>query len=199
MKLYFHPMSRATRPRWLLEELGVPYELEVVDIWQGHGKRPEYLKVHPHGALPAFEDEGQTLIESSAICMYLADKFPEKNLAPRPGTPERGRYYQWMVYAVATGDPAVVGYFVHSGGRKGATPNPQLADEARTRWLDIARFLERSLDGREFLLDRFTAADVLIGSVVFFAERLGLNQGFPGLSAYAARLAARPAFQKARS
>ena len=77
MKLYYAPQTRATRPRWLLEELEVPYELIRISLAQGEQKKPEYLKIHPHGLVPALVDGGVTLFESSAICLYLADKFPK--------------------------------------------------------------------------------------------------------------------------
>jgi len=89
MRLYFFQQSRATRVRWMLEELGIPYELAPVDMMKGEHKQPAYLKVHPLGALPAIEDDGGSLFESAAIIMQLADKYPEKNLAPAVGSYER--------------------------------------------------------------------------------------------------------------
>src|SRR5262245_13357522 len=116
MKLYYAPKTRATRCRWLLEEMGVPYELVQLDLSKGGHKPPGYLEANPHGAVPALTDGDLTMIESSAICMYLVDKFPEKKMAPPPGTPERGRFYQWMVYAVATVEPPVLDYAMNTGG-----------------------------------------------------------------------------------
>ena len=108
LKLYFAPRTRATRPRWLLEELGVPYELVELDMSKQEHKQLPYLRIHPLGRVPALADGDQVIFESAAICMYLADKFPEKKLAPAVGTPERGQYYQWMVYAGATLEPEVL-------------------------------------------------------------------------------------------
>jgi len=92
MKLYYSPQTRAGRPRWLLEEIGAPYEIASLDLKKGEHKQPEYMKIHPHGAVPALIDGDLALFESAAICMYLADKYPEKKLAPALGTPARGEH-----------------------------------------------------------------------------------------------------------
>jgi glutathione S-transferase len=84
MKLYFAPRTRAVRPRWLLEELGVPYELVKLDPSKQENKTPAFLALHPFGEIPVLVDGDVTLFESAAICLYLADRFPEKNLAPPP-------------------------------------------------------------------------------------------------------------------
>ena len=127
MRLSLHPMTRATRPRWLLEELGAPYELEIVDVYKGEGKRPEdLLETHPHGAVPALTDGDLTLIESSAICLYLADQHAAGGLAPPLGSAERGRYYQSMVsHSVATAEPPVL--------RSCATPSASRTRRSPTR------------------------------------------------------------------
>src|SRR6266542_3578948 len=77
MKLYYAPRSRATRARWMLEEIGAPYELARIDLSKGEQKKADYLKIHPHGVVPALSDGDVTIFESAAICAYLADKFPE--------------------------------------------------------------------------------------------------------------------------
>ena len=90
MKLYYAPHTRASRPRWLLEELGVPYELVRVDVAHQENRQAPYLLINPLGHVPALVDGDMTIIESAAICMYLADKFPEKKMAPAVGSPPRG-------------------------------------------------------------------------------------------------------------
>ncbi len=101
MKLYFAPQTRAIRPLIMLEELAVPYEIVLIDFKGGEHKSVEYRKIHPHGQLPALQDGALTMFESAAICAYLADKFPDKQMAPALGTIERGMYYQWMFYSMA--------------------------------------------------------------------------------------------------
>ena len=101
MKLYYAPQTRAIRPLIMLEELAVPYEIVLIDFKGGEHKSVEYRKIHPHGQLPALQDGTLTMFESAAICAYLADKFPDKRMAPALGTIERGMYYQWMFYSMA--------------------------------------------------------------------------------------------------
>src|SRR5262244_1201632 len=114
MKLYHSAQSRSTRPRWLLEEIGAPYDLVRLDMSKQEQKAPAYLRINPHGTVPALVDGDLALMESAAICAYLADKFPAARMAPAVGTPERGRYYQWMFYAMATLEPPVLQIFVNT-------------------------------------------------------------------------------------
>jgi glutathione S-transferase len=198
MKLYCCPQTRSLRPRWMLEELGVPYELVVVDLSKGEHKRPEYLKVHPMGVVPALEDGEHTFIESVAICQYLADKYPEKGLAPQPGTPERGEYYQWMMFAMTTVEPPLVDAFMHTRFLPEAQRQPAVAEQGRKRFFEVARVLEERLRGREFIVGNgFTAADVVMAQMLGWGQVLGLMADFPGLTAYVARHTARPAAQRA--
>lgn len=198
MKLYYFQQSRATRVRWMLEELGVPYELAPVDMMKGEHKRPEYLAVHPMGSLPALEDEGVNLFESAAIIMQLADKYPEKRLAPAVGTPERGEYYQWILFAMTEAEAPLVTIVQHTRFLPEAERSPAVAERASKRFKAVAAVLEAHLKGREYLLgDSFTAADVVLGGVLFFASRVDqLGDDLPTLKAYSTRLLARPAAKK---
>src|SRR4029450_1324052 len=90
------------------EEIGEPFELARLDMSKKEHKAPEYMKIHPHGAVPALVDGDLVLIESAAIVAYLADKFPAAKLAPAVGTPERGRYYQWLFYTIGTLEPPLI-------------------------------------------------------------------------------------------
>jgi glutathione S-transferase len=184
MKLYSAPRTRAVRARWLLEELGVPYELVQVDAT----RREDYLAVHPLGELPALVDGDITLLESLAICLHLADRFPEKHLAPPVGSPERGAYYQWMTFAEVTLDPLVVG-LLHQEALK---PPARLATV-----LDV---IDAGLGGREFLVgEAFTAADVVMASLLHLAHALHLLDGHPRLQEYVRRHTQRPAVRRAVS
>ena len=199
LKLYHSRQSRSVRPRWLLEELGVPYELVTLDMQKGEHKTPAYMKVHPHGAVPALVDGDLQLFESAAICAYLADKFPEKRLAPPPGTAARGLYYQWMVYAIATLEPPVIDVFMQTVMLPEAERKPAVVEAARKTFADVASVLEQALGTRPFLLgDQFTAADVMIGSTLGWAQMLGLLEGRKTLQQYVQRLSERPALQKAQ-
>ena len=198
MKLYHSPRSRSVRPHWLLEEIGAPYELVTLDFAKGEHKTPEYMKVHPHGAVPAFVDGDVALFESAAICLYLADKFPEKHLAPPVGTPARGLYYQWMLYCIATLEPPVLQVFFNTVMLPEAQRSAAAAEEGRQKFTEVARVLSQALTGKTFLLgEQLSAADVMIGSTLAWSQSLGLLTGYPVLAAYTKRLTERPAYKRA--
>lgn len=198
MKLYHAARTRSVRPRWLLEEMGVPYELVRLDMSKGEHKQPSYLAVHPHGAVPALQDGELSMYESAAICMYLADKYPDRKLCPPPGTAARGMYYQWVVYSIATLEPPLIQIFQHTIMLPEDKRSPQAAEEAKKDFAAVARVLSDALSGKQFLLgDTFSAADVMIGSTLAWAAMLGLLSDFPVLQDYVARLTQRPAYQKA--
>jgi glutathione S-transferase len=199
LKLYYAPRTRSARPRWLLEELGVPYELVRLDLSKGEHKRAEYLAVHPHGLVPALEDDGRTFMESVAICLHLADKFPEKELAPAPGSLERGEYYQWMVYGVATLEPTLQKIFDNTLLPENEREN-ETATNARKRFDEIAAVLTHAVAGKPFLVGgKLTAADVIVGSLLAWARSMGLLKEQPALESYVKNLTARPAFRRAQT
>lgn len=200
MKLYFARRTRATRPRWLLEELGVPYEKINLELTKGEHKTAEYLAVHPLGAVPALVDGDVTLIESIAICMYLADKYLERGLAPAHGTAARAHYYQWMLFAAATLEPAVAEYASHTSYLPESERRPAVAEAARVRFLAAAEVLSRALGDRSALVgQQFGAADVIVGSILLWAGSMGLLAQHPTLEAYTKALRARPAWARAQA
>ena len=180
MKLYSAPRTRAIRARWLLEELEVPYALAVVE---------GPLALHPLGEVPVLEDGELTLFESSAICLYLADRFPQKRLAPPVDSVERGPYLQWLLFAEVTLEPPVL-----------ARLRGEL-DAAQAARLDaVLTAIERHLHGREFVAGAaFSAADVVLASILHLANTLKLLERFPGLYDYVARHTRRPAVRRAVS
>ncbi|WP_426749715.1 glutathione S-transferase family protein [Myxococcus sp. Y35] len=198
MKLYYFQQSRATRVRWMLEELGIPYELEPVDMLKGGHKQPAYLKVHPLGALPAIEDEGGPLFESAAIIMHLADTSPEKRLAPPVGTHERGEYYQWILFAMTEMEPPIIAIAQHTLFLPEAERSAGTVARASKRFKAVAAVLEERLKGRDFILgNTFSAADVVLGGVLYFAKRMEqLGDDTPVLKSYSSRLLERPAAKK---
>jgi glutathione S-transferase len=199
MKLYHARQSRSVRPRWLLEEIGAPYDLVSLDMQKAEHKAPAYMKIHPHGAVPALVDGDVQLFESAAICAYLADKFPEKRLAPPVGTPARGLYYQWMVYSIATLEPPVVDVFMHTVMLPEAERSAAVIGAGKKKFAEIAAVLQQALGTKPFLLgEQFTAADVMVGSTLAWAHFLRLLEGGPILQEYVERLSQRPAFQRAQ-
>jgi glutathione S-transferase len=198
MKLYYFQQSRATRVRWMIEELGVPYELALVDMTKGEHKHPDYLKIHPMGSLPALEDNGVNLFESAAIIMHLADKYPKKGLAPAVGTLERGEYYQWILFAMTEVEAPLATLVQHTRFLPEAERSPAVIERSSKRFKAVAAVLEQRMKDREYLVgNRFTAADVVLGGVLYLASRVGqLGDDLPTLQAYSARLLGRPAAKK---
>jgi glutathione S-transferase len=185
VRLFHSRGSRSTRVRWLFEELELPYHVEKVDI-TATDRSDEHLRHHPHGKVPAVVDGELSLIESAAIVLHYVDAHPEKGLAPTPGTPERARYYQWIVYSAATIDPLVSTLWHDRDNEK-----------ARAQLGTVLAVVARALGDREwFVGDTFTAADIVLGWALAFAAYMKLIDD-PKLRAYIDRIKARPAFKRA--
>src|SRR5262245_61875598 len=152
MKLYYSAQSRAVRPRWMLEEIGTPYEIVRVNLAAGDQKKPEYLAVNPNGSVPALVDGDLTLFESAAICQYLADKYPDARLAPPVGTPARGLYYQWIHYAMSGLEPPAVTIFMHTIQKPEAERIPALVGDAKKQIAAVLGVIENALAGRPYIL-----------------------------------------------
>ncbi len=200
MKLYHSTFTRSGRARWMLEELGVDYEIERIAFASGDHKKPEYLAIHPLGMVPALVDGDDKLFESSAILMHLADKFPDKQLAPALGTPLRARYYKFMVYVPATVDPVLETITMHTRMLPEAKRIPQLVEEAGKKLVRVARVLEEAVNGRSYVIgDTFSAADIVVGSAIAWMGFVGKLGDFPRLNEYLKRMQARPAFVRAHA
>jgi glutathione S-transferase len=184
MKLYFNPRSRAVIAKWMLDECSAKYELVPIDLQKREHKAAEFLAINPAGKLPALVDGEARVFEGAAICLYLADKFPEARLAPKVGTPERGRYLSLVVYSTSQVEPSMGDHMM------------KLQTAPQRGWTDFESVLdavERELgDGPYFFGDWFTAADVMIGSMFIWMRMLGGKTGRPKLEAYVDRLQARP-------
>ncbi|MCA9586715.1 MAG: glutathione S-transferase family protein [Myxococcales bacterium] len=200
MKLHYSPRTRAARVRWLLLELGVPHELNTIDVFTGEGRKAEHLALHPHGFVPALEEEGIVLIESAAICMHLADRYGDGKLAPPLGTLERGKYYEWMVYVPAMADPCLETIMFHTVFLPEHMRVSSLVERARKRWKKVEARFASAVASQPFILgEQFSAADVLVGSTLAWSRAAGAWGDDPALSAYAERLESRPAFIEAHS
>ncbi len=199
MKLYYAPFTRSTRPRWLLEELGVPYELVRVDLAAGGNETPEYLAVNPLGAVPSLVDGDQVILESAAIVMVLADKFAEKGLAPALNTPERAKYTQWMFFSMSTLEPVVVECAGFSRAQADGKPFHKSEAEVKESFDRLGNYLEAHFAQHSFAMGQaFSAADVPLGAILAWARSLKRLEAFPHTLAYVARLTERPAFKVSR-
>lgn len=192
LTLYTHPMSRGRIIRWQLEEMGVPYRAEVVDYGPAM-KSVAYLAINPMGKVPALRHAGVVVTECAAICAYLADAFPAAGLAPAPSSTERGAYYRWLFFAAGPLEQATTAKSMGwstPGDREGMVGFGTLATTLDT--------LEAALAGKAFVAgDRFSAADIYVGSHLGWGMQFGSIDKRPVFEAYWARLAARPAHIKA--
>jgi glutathione S-transferase len=188
MKLYFNPQSRAVIAKWMLDECSVPYETVPIDFTKREHKSPEFLKINPAGKLPALVDGETKVFEGAAICLYLADKSPEANLAPKIGAAERGRYLSLMVYSTSQLEPAMGDFLL------------KVETLAQRGWTDFETtkdVIEGELGNGPYLFgDWFTAADIMIGSMFIWQRIWGAPSGRPKLEAYVDRLLARPKAMK---
>lgn len=195
IRLHFAPGTRAVRVRWLLEEIGVPYELSVVSLWRGAHKSKEYLKIHPLGKVPALEIDGTIVFESLGICLYLADRFADAGLAP-PATDRerRASYCTWMAFSAGTLEPAILEKVRANRAKERGVVSVSLGP-AMTPFENIGSYMDQHLAEWPFLLgDRMSAADILNGSMMAWAQDIDLLEGRHSIQAWVANLKARPAY-----
>jgi glutathione S-transferase len=191
--LYTHPMSRGRIARWMLEEVGQPYGTEILEF-AGSMKTQDYLAINPMGKVPTLR-HGETIVtEAAAICAYLADVFPEAGLAPAPGSRLRGPYYRWLFFAAGPIEAAntnkTLGVVVpiERAGMVG------YGSQERT-----LAAVEDQLKRSEYIVgDRFTAADVYVGSHIGFGMMFGAIDKRPAFERYWALVGMRPAALRAR-
>ena len=174
----------------MLEEVGVPYELRYVDIMANGQKAPEILALNPMGKLPIITDDGAVVTESAAIAIYLADRHAYGRLAPRVDDPARGTYLRWSFFAPSVVEPgtmAKAGGWSFREGQAGWGSNESMLTA-----------IESAIVDREFILgDTFSMADVIFGGTLRFMLMTKMLDPRPAFTAYADRLAARPALQRA--
>jgi glutathione S-transferase len=193
MKLFWSSQTRSSRAVWLLEEAGVKYELETVDIRDPNRKdSDEFRAASPMGKVPALIDGDVRMSESAAIAIYIADRYSPGTLAPAIDDPLRGKFLYWVMYTPAVIEPAMAEKF-----------NKIEPNRIRSGWGDfdlMIETLENELQEKNWLLgDQFTAADVLVGSSVGFMRMFNMLPESDVLNDYADRCQARPANQKAQS
>lgn len=187
--LYTNPMSRGQIARWMLEEVGAPYEAVVLD-YAGGMKTADYRAINPMGKVPAIVHGGKVVTECAAICAYLADAFPAACLAP--ATDDRADYYRWLFFAAGPVEAAVTNKamgFVLPEGRERSAGYGSLDDTLDT--------LETAVTGRSWICGgTFTAADVYVGAQIDWGLSFGTIPSRPAFEAYAARLRERPAYKR---
>lgn len=194
LRLYWCPATRAARGYWMVEELGVDYELVEIDIRADPSAQPEeFLAASPMAKVPAIShtrnDVTTNLAESAAICLYLADAYPDSNLAPPVGHPDRGSYLYWMFFVPGVMEPAV---FEKLSGR-----DTNKVSHGWGSFDTMVRVLEQALSTGPWLLDTyFSAADVMVGSAVHFLAEADLLPDGGVLADYVSACLSRPAYQR---
>ena len=191
IKLYWCPKTRASRILWLLEELREPFEIVTINLRDPEARTsPGFRAASPMGKVPALSDGPVQLAESAAIALYLADRYPDAGLAPAIDDPDRGRYLYWSIFTPAVIEPAMSEKF---NGWKVSRATSGWGD-----WASMIQTLSSGLNPGPWLLgDAFSAADVLVGSSVYFMKLFGILPEIAALTAYADRCIARPAYQRA--
>jgi glutathione S-transferase len=193
LTLYHAAPSRSSIARWMLEEIGEPYEIELLHLSEGDQQKPDYLAINPMGKVPALRHGDVVITESAAICTYLADAFPKAGLNVPIGDPRRGIYLKWLFFGPGCVEPAMID---RAAPRK---------EEARRGMLGYGDFdtvmnvVAKAVEKGPWLLgEQFTTADVVIGSNIRFGMMCKLIPERKEFSDYAARIAARPAAQRAQ-
>ncbi len=194
LTLFHASPSRSSIVLWMLEELGQPYNIKLLSLSAGDNLKPDYLAINPMGKVPALKHGDSIITEVAAICTYLADEFPQEKLNIPIGSPRRGIYLKWLFFGPGCLEPAVVD---RAAPRK---------EEARRGMLGYGDYdtcmnvLAKAVEKGPWLMgDQFTAADVVIGAQIRFGMMFKLIPPRKEFTDYAARLAARPAAQRAEA
>ena len=191
LTFYTHPMSRGQTIRWMLEEVGEPYDTEILEYGASMKAEP-YLSVNPMGKVPALVHNSRVVTEVAAICCYLADAFPQAGLAPPPA--DRADYYRWIFF---TSGPIEAAF---SNKAAGWEPTPE-----RQRMFGYGNYdlaigtLEKAVTAKEYIAaDHFTAADLFVGANINFMLQFNLLEPRPVFTDYAARMTDRDAYRRAK-
>jgi glutathione S-transferase len=191
--LYHAAPSRSSIVHWMLEEVGEPYDIQLVSFKKGENLKPDYLAVNPMGKVPALRHGDAVISEAAAICAYLADEFPNAKLNVPIGTPERGLYLKWLFFGPSCLEPALM---ERAYPRK--EPPPRAAQGFGEYETVVNVLANAAGSAKPYLMgEQFTAADVVIGSGLRWGTMFKLLPERSEFTAYTARLNARPALKRA--
>ena len=194
LTLYHAAPSRSSVTRWMLEEIGEPYDIKLLHLAEGDQQKPDYLAINPMGKVPTLQHGDIVITETAAICTYLADAFPKAGLSVPIGDPRRGVYLKWLFFGPGCLEPAVIDR---------AAPRKEEPRRAMLGYGDfdtVMNVLAKAVEKGPWLLgEQFTAADVIIGANLRFGMMFKMIPERKEFSDYAARIAARPAAQRAEA
>jgi glutathione S-transferase len=192
LTLYHAAPSRSSIVRWMLEELGEPYDIHLLSLTKGDQLNPDYLAINPMGKVPALKHGDTIVTEAAAICTYLADEFPHTRLNIPVGDPRRGPYLKWLFFAPGCIEPAIIDR---------VAPRKEEARRAMLGYGDfdtVMNVAAKAVEKGPYLMgEQFTAADVVMGSTIRWGMMFDLIPKRPEFEAYVARLERRPALKRA--
>ena len=192
LTLYHAAPSRSSIVRWVLEELGEPYDIHLLSLSKGEQLAPDYLAINPMGKVPALKHGDAIITEAAAICTYLADEFPHARLNIPIGDPRRGPYLKWLFFGPSCIEPAIID---RAAPRKEETRRGMLG---YGDFDSVMNVVAKAVGKGPYLMgEQFTAADVVIGSGLRWGMMFNLIPKRPEFEAYVARLEQRPALQRA--
>jgi glutathione S-transferase len=197
MKVYGYPGTRSARAVWVLEEAGAQYDYQLVDLKKGEARQPPYLQLNAGGKVPACVDDQLTLTESAAICIYVADKFPEAQLIPT-ATAERARCIQWCFFAMTELEQPLWTMAKHTFALPEKHRVPAIMDTARWEFERAAKTLAIGLADDDYIVGgKFSIADLLLANILGWARDRQLQFASDALNNYANRMLARAACKRA--
>jgi glutathione S-transferase len=192
LTLYHAAPSRSSIVRWMLEEVGEPYDIHLLSLAKGEQRSPAYLAINPMGKVPALKHGDAIITEAAAICTYLADAFPRTKLNVPIGDPRRGPYLKWLFFGPSCIEPAITDR---------AFPRQEPARRSALGYGDFDTVMDvvaKAVEPGPYLMGaQFTAADVVVGSTIRWGMMFNLLPVRPEFKAYVARLEQRPALQRA--
>lgn len=198
MKVFGWPNTRSLRAVWALEEAGASYEYVPVNLMRGEGRRPTYLSLNPGGKVPTLQDGDLLLTESGAICNYVGDRHPESGLTPPCGSRERAIYDKWCFFVLSELEQPLWTIAKHRFAIPERYRIPAVVETAMWEFSVAAKALNAQFSGPFALGEPFTAADILLGHTLSWAEAWNIPIGHERLIEYAQRLRQRPALLRAR-
>ena len=198
MKVHHAPNTRSVRAIWLLEELGLPYEVQEYKLGDRSMRAPDYLKIHPMGRVPALEDADVTIFESGAIVEYVLARYGEERMQPSVNSLYFPMYLQWLHYAEGMIMPPVNVIVVETILLPADRRNDVNVSRATKLLGQMLGAVDAHMKDREYLAGEFSGADIMTGHACTVAKRLGADTtDKPNLEAYIERCNARPAMQRA--
>jgi len=194
LTLYHAAPSRSSIVRWMLEEVGEPYDIHLLSLAKGEQLAPDYIAVNPTGKVPALKHGDVAITEAAAICTYLADAFPKAGLSVPIGEPRRGVYLKWLFFGPSCIEPAMMD---RAAPRKEEPRRGMLGYGEFDTVMDVVA--KAVAVGPHIMGEQFTAADVVVGSGLRFGMMFKLLPERPEFTAYVGRLALRPALQRTQA